>query len=129
MREFAYTVGAVVAGIRISKDWDRVESPWYNLFNEIALEPFSDEDALALLIEPVEEYYRYSDDAIEFILDHAKGRPYRLQQYGMESINHMLSEERRKVTIDDAIVAHQRIMTSAKREAEMRRLQAQKAQK
>ena len=41
MRDFSATLGAVVAGIQISKEWDRVESPWFNLFNEIALEPFA----------------------------------------------------------------------------------------
>ena len=40
MRDFSATLGAVVAGIQISKEWDRVESPWFNLFNEIALQPF-----------------------------------------------------------------------------------------
>ena len=32
MRDFAATLGAVIAGIRISKEWGRIESPWYNLF-------------------------------------------------------------------------------------------------
>ena len=109
MREFAFTVGAVVAGIRISKDWDRVESPWYNMFNEIALEPFSEDEAQALLTEPVEGYYRYEDDAVEYVLDHSEGRPYRIQQYGLEAVNHMLACRRRTVKLEDALEAHQRI--------------------
>ncbi len=109
MREFATTVGAVVAGIRISKEWDRVESPWYNLFNEIELEPFTPEQALELLIAPVHGYYRYEPEAIEFILEHADGRPYRVQQYGLETVNHMLADRRRKIVLDDALAAHERI--------------------
>ncbi len=109
MREFATTVGAVVAGIRISKEWDRVESPWYNLFNEIELEPFTPEQALELLIAPVQGYYRYEPEAIEFILDHADGRPYRIQQYGLEAVNHMLADRRRKIVVSDALAAHERI--------------------
>ena len=109
MRDFATTVGAVVAGIRISKEWDRVESPWYNLFNEIELEPFTPEQALELLIAPVQGYYRYEPEAIEFILGHTAGRPYRIQQYGLEAVNHMLAGRRRKILLADAFAAHERI--------------------
>ena len=83
MRDFAATLGAVVAGIEISKTWDRVESPWYNLFNEIAIPPFTQEQATELLIEPVRGYYIYEPDALEFILDACDGRPYRVQQYAL----------------------------------------------
>ena len=129
MREFAYTVGAVVAGIRISKDWDRVESPWYNMFNEIALEPFTDEDAASLLIEPVYDYYRYSDDALAFILDNSQGRPYRVQQYGLEAVNHMLSQRRRKVKMEDVLFAHERITTNMKRESVLKPRPVYRSQK
>ena len=37
MSPLAANLGAVVAGIQISKTWDRLESPWYNMFNEIPL--------------------------------------------------------------------------------------------
>jgi hypothetical protein len=112
MREFASTVGAVVAGIRISKEWDRIESPWYNMFNEIELEPFTEEEAHALLIEPVAGYYRYDDDALDFILTRSQGRPYRVQQYGLEAVNHMLAGRRRKVNVGDAHQAHERISSA-----------------
>ena len=109
MRDFAATLGAVVAGIQISKDWDRVESPWYNLFNEIALEPFTREQGLELLIEPVRGYYVYESSALEFILEHSAGRPYRIQQYGLEAVNSMLERGRRRITLGDVEVAHRRI--------------------
>ncbi len=115
MREFASTVGAVVAGILISKEWDRVESPWYNMFNEIALEPFTDDEANALLIEPVAGYYRYDDDALEFIVSRSEGRPYRVQQYGLEAVNHMLAHRRRKIRLHDAEEAHERISSTPDR--------------
>lgn len=112
MREFAATLGAVVAGIQISKDWDRVESPWFNLFNEIALQPFTREQAEELLREPVRGYYHYDQAAIEFIIEHANGRPYKLQQYGLEAVNHMLSQRRRRITLADAEAAHKRIIAA-----------------
>lgn len=109
MREFAATLGAVVAGIQISKEWDRVESPWFNLFNDIALTPFTREQAIELLVEPVRGYYQYDPAAIEFILDHANGRPYKVQQYGLEAVNHMLAARRRRVTLVDVEAAHRRL--------------------
>lgn len=112
MREFAATLGAVVAGIQISKDWDRVESPWFNLFNEIALQPFSREQAEELLREPVRGTYQYDQAAIEFIIERANGRPYKLQQYGLEAVNHMLSQRRRRIMLVDAEVAHKRIVAA-----------------
>lgn len=109
MREFAATLGAVVAGIQISKDWDRVESPWYNLFNEIALSPFGRDQAIELLVEPVKGYYTFEPAAIEFVVEHAQGRPYKIQQYGLEAVNHMLSQRRRRIKLVDVEVAHWRI--------------------
>jgi ligand-binding sensor domain-containing protein len=109
MRDFAATLGAVVAGIRISKEWDRIESPWYNLFNEIELTPFDREQAIELLVAPVEGYYRYDQAAIEFIVEQSEGRPFRLQQYALEAVNHMLAEHRQVITMEDVEVAHNHI--------------------
>ena len=76
MRDFAATLGAVIAGIRISKEWGRIESPWYNLFNEIELEPFNREQAMELLTEPVRGFYRYEPSVVDFIVENsARGAP------------------------------------------------------
>ena len=106
MRDFAATVGAVVAGIQISKEWDRVESPWYNLFNEIEVEPFTKEMATELLVEPVRSYYQYDSAAIERIIDYSDGRPFRVQQYGLASVSNMLADGRRRIKLEDVEVAH-----------------------
>lgn len=112
MRDFATNLGAVVAGIQISHEWDRVESPWYNLFNEIEIEPFSREEATMLLIEPVREYYTYEPTAIEMILKHSDGRPFRVQQYALESVANMLADNRRVIKLADVTVAHDNIQNS-----------------
>lgn len=110
MRDFAATVGAVVAGIAISKEWDRVESPWFNLFNEIAMEPFTLADAVELIVEPVRGYYLYEAEALNFIIANSGGRPYRLQQYALEAVNHMLQARRRRIKLDDVLYAHEQIL-------------------
>ncbi|MCB0066745.1 MAG: hypothetical protein KDD77_06330 [Caldilineaceae bacterium] len=112
MRDFAATLGAVVAGIEISKEWERVESPWFNLFNEIAMAPFSTDEAIQLLTEPVRGYYMFEPDALDFIVEHSDGRPYRLQQYALEAVNQMLHHKRRVITLADVLVAHELIQLS-----------------
>jgi len=109
MRDFAATLGAVVAGIQISKDWDRIESPWFNLFNEIALQPFDREQAVELLTKPIEGIYDYEPAALEYILEQSGGKPYRLQQYALEAVNHMLADKRRQITLDDVEYANEHI--------------------
>ncbi|MEA3335420.1 MAG: two-component regulator propeller domain-containing protein [Chloroflexota bacterium] len=102
MRTYARNLGAVVAGIEISKEWDRVESPWYNLFNEVELGPLDDDDARELVMEPVKGSYAYELQAVDFIVSHAGGRPYYIQQHCLEAINIMLADGRNTVTLEDA---------------------------
>ena len=109
MRDFAATLGAVIAGIRISKEWGRIESPWYNLFNEIELEPFNREQAMELLTEPVRGFYRYEPSVVDFIVENSAGRPHRIQQYGLEAVGHMLAAGRRTISMADAQFAHEHI--------------------
>jgi hypothetical protein len=105
MSPLAETLGAVVAGIQISKSWDRVESPWYNLFNEFPLPLFDDEEARDLLVEPVRGVYEWDPAAIDFVVAHAEGRPHRLQQLALEAVDHMLSAGRLRITLGDAQAA------------------------
>ncbi len=105
MSPLAENLGAVVAGVQISKAWDRLESPWYNLFIEFPLEPFDDTQARQLLVEPVRGIYEWEPDAIDFVIARAEGRPYRLQQYALEAVNQMLSAGRTRITLADVQAA------------------------
>lgn len=102
MRTYAHSLGAVVAGVNISKTWDRVESPWYNLFNEVELGPLSAAAARALILEPVRGIYQVAPEAVAYITLHARGKPYLLQQHCMEAVNLMLAAGRTRITLDDA---------------------------
>lgn len=106
MRNFAAALGAVVAGIQISRSWDRIESPWYNLFNEVEVEPFNRNHAEELLVSPVQNVYTYDPAALDQIIEYSEGRPFRLQQYGLEAVAHMLAEKRRRITLADVAHAH-----------------------
>jgi ligand-binding sensor domain-containing protein len=112
MSPLAANLGAVVAGIQISKAWDRLESPWYNLFNEIALDPFTEERARELLTEPVRGVYEWEPDAVDFVVRQAEGRPYRLQQYGLAAVDQMLAAGRLRITLADVLAGHEIIERS-----------------
>jgi len=107
MQTFAHNVGAVVAGIQISKTWDRIESPWYNLFNEIRLPLFTPKEARDLIEEPVRGIYKWDKDAVQFIIEKSGGRPHRIQQYCLEAINQMIESGRNHVTLKDAQRAYE----------------------
>lgn len=102
-------VGAVMAGAEINKAWDRVESPWYNLFTEVAVEPFSEEQSRALLTDPVRGVYEWDPAAVDHVLQQAQGRPFRLQQYALEAVNRMLTAGRLRITMSDVAAADQTI--------------------
>lgn len=112
MSALATNLGAVVAGIQISKEWDRLESPWYNLFNEIELEPFPPDQARKLLAEPVRGVYEWDQEALDFVIDQSAGRPHRLQQYALEAVNLMLAAKRLRITLADVMAAHEAIQRS-----------------
>lgn len=105
MSPLAENLGAVVAGVQISKAWDRLESPWYNMFIEFPLEPFDEAQARQLLVEPVQGVYEWAPEALDFVVAHADGRPYRLQQYALEAVNQMLNEGRTRITLADVQAA------------------------
>jgi hypothetical protein len=107
MSPLAANLGAVVAGIQISKTWDRLESPWYNMFNEIPLELFTDEQARELLVEPVRGVYEWEPEAIEFVVQQSEGYPHRLQQFALEAVNQMLAANRQQITLDDVQAANE----------------------
>ncbi len=109
MSDLAQHLGAVVAGAHIQKTWDRQESPWYNMFYEIPLGPFTEVEARALLIEPVRDVYRWDEDAIVYVLERAQGRPHRLQRYALEAVNLMLSANRLNITLADVRAAGEAI--------------------
>ena len=107
MSPLAANLGAVVAGIQISRTWDRLESPWYNMFNEMPLELFTAEQARELLVEPVRGIYEWDPEAIEFVIQQSEGYPHRLQQYALESVNQMSAADRTRITLEDVKAAQE----------------------
>jgi hypothetical protein len=118
MKTFARNLGAVVAGVHISKEWERLESPWYNLFLEMDLPPLSREETIQLIMEPVKGVYSYKDEAVEAIWECSQGHPQRVQQLCLEAINQLLQEKRSQVTKADVENVYREIVVREKAQEE-----------
>jgi AAA+ ATPase superfamily predicted ATPase len=118
MKTFARNLGAVVAGVHINKEWDRLESPWYNLFLEMELPPLSREEAIRLIKEPVKGVYSYEDEAVEAIWEYSQGHPQLVQQLCLEAVNRLLQEGRSRVTKADVESVYQEIVAWEKGQEE-----------
>ncbi len=111
---FARNVGVVIAGVHISKAWDRVESPWYNMFVEVVVPPFNRYESELLMREPVYGFYEWQEEAVRFVWERSGGRPHRIQQIAREAVNLMLDEHRRRITLADVRRAYERIVFAEK---------------
>jgi GTPase SAR1 family protein len=118
MKTFARNLGAVVAGVHISKEWERLESPWYNLFLEMELPPLSHEQAVRLIKEPVKGVYSYEDEAVEAIWEYSQGHPQLVQQLCLEVVNQLLQEKRSRVTKADVESVYREIAAWEKAQEE-----------
>ncbi len=107
---FARNLGVVISGVHISKAWDRVESPWYNMFVEVVVPPLNRQESERLMRGPVAGVYEWDDEAIRFIWHRSHGRPHRIQQVAHEAVNIMLDDQRRRITLSDVRQAYERIV-------------------
>lgn len=101
MKGFARHLAAVMAGIHINKRWDSEGSPWYNFFEQIDLEPFTERHAKALIELPVKGIYSFSDEAISRILEVSNLKPYMIQRICVNLVAHILTENRRRISRAD----------------------------
>jgi hypothetical protein len=75
------------------------------VLGELELEPFTPEEAEALVKRPVAGVFRYEPPAVERILQLSDLRPYRIQRLCLQAVNHMLDEGRTIVRAADVKAA------------------------
>jgi len=97
MKGFATHLVAVMAGINIKKRWESEGSPWYNFFEQIELEPFTERHAKALIELPVKGIYHYTEEAVAQILEYSRMKPYLIQRICVNLLAHILTENRRRI--------------------------------
>lgn len=103
MQEFSMNFAAIISGTSYINNWNRPESPWWNLFTLIELKPISREDAKKLIYVPVKGIFKFKNEALEAILEATKCKPYLIQVLCLNLINQALDEHRRTIKKQDVI--------------------------
>jgi tetratricopeptide (TPR) repeat protein len=101
MKRFAENLAAVVAGVRIRKEWEKEGSPWYNFFEEIEVEAISPEAARRLVLEPVRGTFRFEAGAAERIVELAGGKPFQIQRRCLGLVQRLHEEGRHTISLAD----------------------------
>ncbi len=101
MKSFSENLVAVMSGVGIRRRWKSAVSPWYNFFDEVELSAFSREEAEALVREPVRGFFRWTNEAVERVLELSQLRPYLVQKLCVHAVNRMLEHGRGTVRLDD----------------------------
>jgi tetratricopeptide (TPR) repeat protein len=105
MKRFAESVVAVVAGVRIRKEWEEEGSPWYNFFEEIEVEAIAPEAARELVLRPLRGVFRVERGVAERIAASSQGRPYLIQRRCRDLVSRLHEEGRQTITLADVIAA------------------------
>lgn len=101
MKRFAENLAAVVAGVRIRKEWEKEGSPWYNFFEEIEVDAIAPEEARRLVLEPVRGLFRFEPGAAERIVALTGGKPFQIQRRCLALVQRLHEEGRRTITLAD----------------------------
>jgi hypothetical protein len=102
MKRFAESLAAVVAGVRIRREWEREASPWYNFFEEIEVAPIAPEDARELVLGPIRGVFRVEAGVAERIVEASGGKPYAIQRRCLALVNRLHERGGRTITLADA---------------------------
>jgi hypothetical protein len=103
MKDYAIYLGVVFAAVNIQHQWKRYESPFYNLFQEIQIQPLARAATELLARIPVRGHYDYDEAAIDLIYQLSQGRPMSIQRLCLEAINFIREQERTHVTAEDIV--------------------------
>lgn len=109
MKDFAEHLSCVMAGIHLKKEWDSAGSPWYNFFEQIPVDAFSEEDAEALILDPVKGIFSYEKEAVTLIVEDTACHPYLIQKVCVSLIGDKLKQGNYRITKKDATEALERL--------------------
>jgi predicted AAA+ superfamily ATPase len=101
LEEHPEELRVVLAGVRCGATGPSEARRGHGALQELELEPFTPEEAVALVTTPVDGVYRYEPRAVERILQLSRLRPYLIQRLCLEAVNRMLDEGRTTVRVAD----------------------------
>jgi tetratricopeptide (TPR) repeat protein len=101
MKSFSESLVAVVAGVGIRKEWEREGSPWYNFFEEVAVEPIAVEDARELVLAPIRGVFKVEAGVADDIVARCDRKPFQIQKLCRALVNRLHETGRKTITRAD----------------------------
>lgn len=101
MKDYAEYLSAVLCCVDVQRQWNRHESPLYNLFQQREITPLSRDDTEQLIRTPVLGSYTFDNGAVDMIYQLSGGRPMKVQLLCSESVTYLREQGRTNVTSDD----------------------------
>lgn len=105
MQDVSVHFAAVITGTHFIREWNRPESPWWNLFTLMELAAISDSAARELIQRPVQALFNYDPDAVTAIVTLTGCKPYAIQMLCLHLIDRMLDLQRRIIHAEDVALA------------------------
>jgi ligand-binding sensor domain-containing protein len=82
-------VKAVLSGPVLPKNEALAQqSPWWNIFREIEVEPLTPTAARRVILEPAAGLFTFDEDVVETLIARSEGRPLKLQQLCADLLHH-----------------------------------------
>ncbi len=101
MKNMAENLVSVVSGVSIKKRWDSEGSPWYNFFEVIPVQAFTEKDAERLIREPIKGIFQMDNGVVEKIINLTDCRPFRIQKICTALVKRLYEEKRKKISLED----------------------------
>ena len=101
MQEYAQNLAVVMAGTAIDREWNRPESPWWNLFTVLNLGPIEKKEAEKLIKKPVAGFYSFTSSAVYRILEISGCIPYRIQLICVYLIDRAIQNHSTMIRVGD----------------------------
>lgn len=103
----------VMSGYALRQDWGQEGSPPFNYLVPIEMKGFSDEEARALIEQPVKGNYTYEPAAVRAIIELSERRPFVIQLLCQRAVEYILKEGRRRITVADIAATQASALTEA----------------
>ncbi len=92
----------VLAGLKHPHDFTKNEiDEFYSFFDDVNLSTLLPSEARNLVVEPVQGYFSYNEDAIEVIIQECEYEPYLIQSLCREALGIAIDQKRTVVTLKD----------------------------
>ncbi|BCM93970.1 hypothetical protein IAD21_05865 [Abditibacteriota bacterium] len=106
----------VLSGFDLRMNWgDKGEgSPPFNYLMPQKLTGFDAAEARTLVLKPVAEFYTYESAAVERIIEISERRPFVIQSLCQRTIDRILDQKRRRVTLADVLAIEETTLNEAR---------------